>query len=182
MNYAERSGAHDMIAEALRVAAGLIHRILVKENAANRLNLEDEDILNDFYLYLAERDARPLRIYDGRKNAQYGSYVARVFQYWLWKRLAKKQAVNVKPIDNLGINETTNDSPVYDALRVCIANLETSEQKQMVDFFMDVTTKLSEIAKRMNMPQSSIYPIWEKTKRQLRSCLESKGFGQFWAV
>jgi RNA polymerase sigma factor (sigma-70 family) len=184
------SATHEKIAAALRAAAGIIHRTMRNLDAAARLKREPEDILSEFYLFLLELDARPLELYEGRNGAQFGSYVGKIFLFWLNRRLNRKQNHEITLSDLLTEKISDTRKPVevqveedqaYVALRNCIKHLENTE-KRIINEYLDYQTKLSVISRKLGISQVHIYGIWEKITRQLKSCLENKGFTKAMAV
>lgn len=186
----QNSSTHDKIAKALRAAAGIIHNLVKNTDAPKRLKIESEDIVNEFYLFLLEYDARPLDLYEGRNGAQFGSYVGRIFFYWLNRRLKSKVSSEVTLTDVMSarlsdnrnsIADESENNLLYGALRKCIAQLENPE-KEIINAYLDHEPKLSKISRKLGIAQAQIYVMWESTKKKIRSCLESKGFDRQLAV
>lgn len=172
-----RLSPNDAVERMLRECGGILINIIRDADAAKRLGKEEDEILTDFCLYLLERHAAPLYLWQGR--CKITTWTALIFRRWQRDRLRSADRVRIAqgvpddfraPGDDIG--DTIRKDEVTNELEQCIQALPEM-QREVIREKMYREPNLDRLGKKYELGKK-IYPFIHKIYTQLKDCLEKK--------
>lgn len=164
---------------AMQEGRGHFRALIRLKGAASQLGCEEEDVLNDFAVFLAEKKAAPVFAYRSKQGARFSTYITVVFRNWLSRRLQSREvrsaALSVDPGSLEWLADSAyGESRVILDLRACLAALD-EKSKLLMSQVLDGGQKLADVARKGNLNPKTLYRTYYAILRKIRICLESRG-------
>ena len=172
-----RLSPHDATEATLKLCGGILVKITREYNASARLKREESDILADFCIYLLERNAAPLYLWQGR--CQLSTWTALIFRRWLRDQLRSRNLLseveNVSeflPARGDDICNEIHKNDIIAKLQDCIQALPELH-REIIREKIYHEPKITDLGKKYKMGQK-IYPFLHNIMEQIKNCLQRK--------